>query len=698
MKDQIAKLAEVLQRTSFVNRLKAGSMSHRAPKFQLNKAEYKTALTASMATLALHVESRIASLKGEAFYTIGPCGEELMGGVGLALRTDDMTALHYRHLATQLVRQIRNDEPIDDILMDRARAHVVSSLDPVTGGNHCSLGSSVSDFIVTSTLASQCPPAVGRALGLALVDHLGLESPISKDAISYVSLGDGSVNNAHFLAARNLAEYSDHRKFPCPVLFGITDNQKCISLPGHKYLETFENSFNMPLHLVDGWDLSDITRTTEAAAAYCRDNKKPAAIMYKNIPRRFGHAATDRQLAYMTEKQISKEMEANPMEVAIAQAVEAGHTTYAEVLDEFEHISHIAEESFAAAAKEDKASSNAVSVPLVLYHRDACADATKKTIKAQEKEEKPDVMRKLMTRFYDELLTEHSNAVYIGEDVTHGGYYLVTDGLRKKHGRKVADFPPDETTLIGAAIGYSQLGLMPICEIPYAKYLDCGADMFYEAAISTWLSNGSKPNGMIIRLQGFDRGVFGGNFHTHNSLNMPPGIDVVCFSNGIDYVKGMRYAVQQAQAGRIVMSVDSTALLNLRGKNTQKYPTTGHWTFDDVHVNKSKTKGCKKVVVTYGTGVVEAMRARELGMDATIIDCPLLSSLPANLDLSPYDDVVFFDPCKEGQNPLAGHVAALKNKGGLPDKWSMIAAPKTYNPLGQLLTFITAEQLVSHFE
>jgi pyruvate/2-oxoglutarate/acetoin dehydrogenase E1 component len=222
--------------------------------------------------------------------------------------------------------------------------------------------------------------------------------------------------------------------------------------------------------------------------------------------------------------------------------------------------------------------------------------------------------------------------------------------------------------------------------------------MFYEAAISVWLSNGQKPNGMIVRLQGFDRGVFGGNFHTHNSLTMPPGIDVVCFSNGADYVKGMRYAVQQAKAGRIVMSVDSTSLLNMRGDRTQKYPTTGHWTFDDVHVHASPTSK-QRCVVTYGTGVVEALKARDsLGLDITIIDCPLLSDLPAKLDVTPYEEVVFFDPCKEGQNPLLGHATKLQNARKLPAQWGMIAAPKTYNPLGQLITFISAEQLVAYFK
>jgi len=694
MQEQILKLAEVVQRASFVKRLADAKCVYRAPKFELQPQEYRTALTAGMATFAVHVQSRIASLKGQGFYTIGPCGEELMGGVGLALQGYDMTALHYRHLATQIVRQIQAQEPMDSILLNRARAHVVSKHDPITGGNHCSLGTGKSDFIVTSTLASQCPPAVGRALAMGLVSHLelGAYCPINKNALSYVSLGDGSVNNAHFLAAKNLAEYSDHRKFPCAVLFGISDNEKCISLPGHKYLEKFEKTFSMPLHLVDGGDLSDVVHTTRMVADYVRQFKRPATIMYKNLPRRFGHAATDRQIQYLTEKQIEKEMNRNPLEFAIAQAVETGAATYAELKDEFEHISRLAEQSFDAAALEEKAQSNPVSMPLVPYSRAA-------DLKANEGSgtELKDVMRKHMTRFYDEVLTEYPEAVYIGEDVTHGGYYLVTDGLRSKHKRKVADFPPDETTLIGAAMGYAQLGLLPLVEIPYAKYLDCGADMFYEAAISVWLSNQQRPNGMIIRLQGFDRGVFGGNFHTHNSLNMPPGIDVVCFSNGADYVKGMRYAVQQAKAGRIIMTVDSTALLNLRGKNTQLYPHTGHWTFDDVHVHAATNN--KRCVVTYGTGVVEAKRAvKELGLDATIIDCPLLSDLPANLDVSPYEDVVFFDPCKEGQNPLAGHIIKLKNKNNLPAKWGMIAAPKTYNPLGQLLTFISAEDLIKYFK
>lgn len=48
-------------------------------------------------------------------------------------------------------------------------------------------------------------------------------------------------------------------------------------------------------------------------------------------------------------------------------------------------------------------------------------------------------------------------------------YYLVTEGLAAKHSPRVRDFPPDETSLIGVGVGYAQMGLLPIVEIPYAK-------------------------------------------------------------------------------------------------------------------------------------------------------------------------------------------------------------------------------------
>ena len=178
--------------------------------------------------------------------------------------------MHYRHVATSIARQLLIGESIFKIALTRARGYTCSSLDPITGGKHCAIGGSSYDYIVTSTLASQATPAVGRALGVALSNillstrtsnefrpspslfsssstqtlesesdleldfnsadksfapipnivkdeiHFQVEEPpadikFPKDSISYVSFGDGSVNNSHFLSALNLAKYSQHR-------------------------------------------------------------------------------------------------------------------------------------------------------------------------------------------------------------------------------------------------------------------------------------------------------------------------------------------------------------------------------------------------------------------------------------------------------------------------------------------------------
>lgn len=311
-------------------------------------------------------------------------------------------------------------------------------------------------------------------------------------------------------------------------------------------------------------------------------------------------------------------------------------------------------------------------------------------------------------------------------------YYLVTDGLYQKYPSRVRDFPPDETTLVGAGIGFAQAGLVPIVEIPYAKYLDCSFDMFTEAIIMNWLSNGQQPNGMIIRLQGFDKGIFGGNFHTHNMLVFPPGLDVVCCSNGYDYVRAMRYAYNQAKGGRVVMFVDSTDLLNRRHLEDvvkdetflTSYPApldstlsdkTVHrlYTFDEItvyHSNKVQSPSAKSqiVILSVGNGVPTSLLAQKkltekyANHDVVVIDVPCLSKTPQELfdyfehHQEKISAIVFADICKYGPGmPMATRLSDLQNKNVLKtNKWRLIGASPTYNPLGTYLTFLSVDDIV----
>jgi len=121
------------------------------------------------------------------------------------------------------------------------------------------------------------------------------------------------------------------------------------------------------------------------------------------------------------------------------------------------------------------------------------------------------------------------------------------------------------------------------------------------------------------------------------------------------------------------------------------------------------SKARRIALITYGEGVVTSLQTRkklhehgilaDAACELTIIDCPLLSRVPQGLrdtlTASQFDGVVFADPCKEGQNPLAGHIAKLHQEGLLPAQWQSVGAQVTYNPLGSTLTFLSPEDITA---
>lgn len=114
------------------------------------------------------------------------------------------------------------------------------------------------------------------------------------------------MNNAHFLAALNLAEYAmvrhstttttttrphlpsltptpaclQHRGRRCPILFAISDNDICISLRGYGWLRRFLKKTSAKVFHANGNSAADVYRQTEAAASYVRDTKRPGIVVY----------------------------------------------------------------------------------------------------------------------------------------------------------------------------------------------------------------------------------------------------------------------------------------------------------------------------------------------------------------------------------------------------------------------------------
>jgi hypothetical protein len=134
--------------------------------------------------------------------------------------------------------------------------------------------------------------------------------------------------------------------------------------------------------------------------------------------------------------------------------------------------------------------------------------------------------------------------------------------------------------------------------------------------------------------------------------------------------------------------------------------------FDDVRTYSGsedvRLRG-RYAIVTYGNGVVIALQSRKAmidrkeldSTDLDVIDCPYLSGVPAGLKeiIGNYKGVLFADICKEGpgSNVLSPMISQLKRDNILPNNWEFVAAPRTYNPLGNTITFLSREDIIGAF-
>lgn len=163
------------------------------------------------------------------------------------------------------------------------------------------------------------------------------------------------------------------------------------------------------------------------------------------------------------------------------------------------------------------------------------------------------------------------------------------------------------------------------------------------------------------------------------------------------------------------MFVDCTNLLNLRhlhGKDRgweRSYPAESDMIGFDF-VRRYGTEG-SFAIVAYGNGVVTALQAREALVESgalvtekslDIIDCPYLNDIPDGLRqiIGQYSMVLFADICKEGPggNVLSAMACSLQKERLLPPKWQVVSAPRTYNPLGSMVTFLNKDDIVEAFK
>jgi 2-oxoisovalerate dehydrogenase E1 component len=600
--------------------------------------DFRELLESQLISRHLDLMARVLRVQNKVFYTIGSSGHEGNAMVARLTRHTDPAFLHYRSGAfmAERFRKLPGMDPV----MDSALSFAACKDDPASGGRHKVWGSKPLWVLPqTSTIASHLPKALGTAIAIEQAQRIGHQLPVPNDCIAICSFGDASSNHATAQTAFNAAAWTAYQKLPAPVLFVCEDNGIGISVktPGGWIANNFRDRKDLDYFYADGLDLAAGYAQVQRAVEHCRSTRRPTFLHLRST-RLTGHAGTDFEIEWRSFEELVALEATDPLLRSAAIALASGLYSKQSLLALYEATR---KRCFAAADAADHrpklASLAEVMKPLAPYTPKAVAAEAARANFADKRlavfggadklPEKlpPRHLALVINSALHDLMAKYPESLLFGEDVAQkGGVYTVTKGLNKTfRGARVFNTLLDETTILGLAQGYANMGMLPIPEIQYLAYFHNACDQIRgEAASLQFFSNDQYRNPMLVRIAslGYQKG-FGGHFHNDNSiaaLRDIPGLVVGCPSRGDDAATMLRTLAALAKVdGRVCAFLEPIALYmtkDLHGHGDGQwqfgYPAPGEaMPLGEGRVYNEKAKDL--VIFTFGNGVPMALRAAQ---------------------------------------------------------------------------------------
>jgi 2-oxoisovalerate dehydrogenase E1 component len=678
----------------------------------------------------LDIAARRLKAEAKGFYTIASAGHEQNAVVAAQLRPTDPGFLHYRSGGFMMARsrQLASATPTFDTLL----SFCASRDEPISGGRHKVWGSRALHISPqTSTIASHLPKAVGMAFALGRSRRIGVESKYPEGSIVCCSFGDASSNHATALAGVNSARYASRRGNPVPILFLCEDNGIGISVetPPRWITDAFSSLRHLRYFEADG-PLDAVWETVRIAIDTCRATRSPVFLHLRTV-RLWGHAGSDVETAYRGLSEIERIEGLDPILRNAQTIVESGAATPERlrgILGDLRERVAAAEQ--VASGTGHLSSLAEVGAPLAPYDEERCRVAATESVPDADRRafwgdklpedasapSKRTLGARITAALADEMLRRPEIIVF-GEDVGRkGGVYHVTAGLQKRFGQpRVFDTLLDETTILGAAQGAAQAGLLPVPEIQYLAYVHNAIDQIRgEASTLSYFSSGQFTNPMVIRIASFayQRG-FGGHFHNDNSigaLREIPGLVIAAPARGEDAARMLRGAFALAREnGRVVAFLEPIALYH---EKDLYEPGDGLWLSDypapgaALLPGETHTYGKGDLLlVSYANGLRLSLRAakqlrEQHGIDARVLDLRWLNPLPweaLDREAASARAVVVVDECRATGAGIADAVVAHLAEGGYRGTLASVRAADCLIPLGPAAhtVLVSEEQIVA---
>ena len=214
----------------------------------------------------------------------------------------------------------------------------------------------------------------------------------------------------------------------------------------------------------------------------------------------------------------------------------------------------------------------------------------------------------------------------LGEDVGGGGVFRATDGLRDEFGEdRCMDTPLAEAAIVGAAIGASINGLLPVAEIQFADFIHPAFDQIVsEAARLHYRSNGAWSCPITVRTP-YGAGIHGGPYHSQSIEAFyahVPGLKVICVASPYDAKGLLKSAIRDPNP---VMFLEHKKAYRLFREEVPDEDYT-----IPIGVAETKREGHDMTLVTYGLMTRYSLEAAEVvqgdgGISVEVIDLRTVS-------------------------------------------------------------------------
>ena len=465
----------------------------------------------------------------------------------------------------------------------------------------------------SSATGMQAIPATGAAHGLRYRVDVKLDTAEARRVV-LCSIGDGAMTEGEVSEALHMAALKQ-----LPIIYLVQDNEWAISATkeeirrgnAYDYAAGFPGLERLQCN---GADFEESYRSMGQAFDLARAGKP--VLVHAPCPLLGHHTSGVRREWYRTEEDIKTHHVQDPLPRLRTLALEAGADETLLRVEKEQIRAQIAADLEAVLASADPDPSTA------LHHVLAPTTVNEEAGKRSPAGSPRTFMVDAALHALDEILTEHPEALFYGQDVGPqlGGVFREASGLSQKFSTdRVFNTPIQEAYIVGSTAGMAAVGLRPIVELQFADYFWPAMNQFVtELSKSYYLSNGQFPIPTVIRVPS---GAYGGGGPYHSgsiesTLLTIKGIKV-CYPSTTADLKGLLKAAWQ-DPNPVVM-LEHKGLYWSKVAGTEEAKTQEPDTDYILPLGKARTvqvaepeamrNGTSLGIVTYGMGVYWATAA-----------------------------------------------------------------------------------------